>query len=125
MGDSMLLGLLRGMLPVPGGLWRRNLAKDARRLEALLGFMSPEHHQVRNFAVLELPRRGAPLAPGQIASELGLPLTRVEAILGDLERRMFFLARDQAGEVTWAYPVTVDQTPHHLTFASGQQAYAA
>ena len=29
------------------------------------------------------------------------------------------------GAVTWAYPVTVDQTPHHLTFNTGEKIYAA
>ncbi|OGO41196.1 MAG: hypothetical protein A2Z04_05735 [Chloroflexi bacterium RBG_16_57_9] len=27
--------------------------------------------------------------------------------------------------VVWAYPVTVARTPHHLTFSTGEQVYAA
>ena len=27
--------------------------------------------------------------------------------------------------VTWAYPVTTDQTPHHVTFSSGEEVHAA
>jgi len=26
--------------------------------------------------------------------------------------------------VTWAYPVTVDETPHHVRFSSGEEAYS-
>jgi len=38
---------------------------------------------------------------------------------------MTFLFRNKEGEVVWAYPVTVDKTPHHLTFSTGEQLYAA
>jgi hypothetical protein len=38
---------------------------------------------------------------------------------------MTFLFRNEQGSVTWAYPVTVDQTPHRVTFSSGEQVYAA
>ena len=38
---------------------------------------------------------------------------------------MTFLFRNPAGDVTWAYPVTVDQTPHQVTFSSGEKLYAA
>ncbi len=46
-------------------------------------------------------------------------------VLDDLEKHMTFLFRNKGGEVTWAYPVTVDKTPNHLTFSSGEQIYAA
>jgi hypothetical protein len=49
----------------------------------------------------------------------------VNDVLDELERRMTFLFRNQAGAVAWAYPVTVDVTPHHVTFSTGEQVYAA
>ena len=60
-----------------------------------------------------------------VANKLNLSISRVKAILDDLEKRMTFLFRNKKGEVVWAYPVTVDQTPHHLTFSTGEQLYAA
>jgi len=87
--------------------------------------MSEEHHLVRDFAVRELPRVGEPLPPELIAQALELPLARAVALLDDLEEGMTFLFRDEQGAVTWAYPVTVDQTPHHVTFSTGEQVYAA
>jgi hypothetical protein len=93
--------------------------------EADLGFMSPDHHRVRNYAVTELPRAGQPLPPASIAQALRLPVARVREILDDLERHMTFLFRDGEGAVTWAYPVTVERTPHHMTLNSGEQFYAA
>lgn len=125
MNDSMLVGLMSAMLPMPRGLWRRKLAGDARRLDKLLGFMSAEHHRVRNFAVLELARAGVALNPEVIAARLELPLAQVREILDDLQRHMLFIFRNLAGEVTWAYPVTVEETPHHLTLAGGERVNAA
>ncbi len=87
--------------------------------------MTQEHHRVRYFVVDELPRAGKPLEPEYIARQVDLPLERVISILDDLEKHLTFLVRDQAGAVSWAYPVTVDPTPHRLTFKSGERLYAA
>jgi hypothetical protein len=38
---------------------------------------------------------------------------------------MTFLYRGGGESVTWAYPVTVDRTPHRVAFSSGEQTYAA
>jgi hypothetical protein len=89
-----------------------------------LGFMSDDHHRVRDFVVLELPRAGAPLAPQAIAEALDLPIDRVGSILDELERHLTFLFRNERGEVSWAYPVTVDETPHRAVFSSGEEAYS-
>lgn len=120
MDDSLLLGLWRYTLPIPRAIWQRHVRRDAR-----LDFMSEEHHRVRNFVVRELPRMGQPLSPPFIAQELGLLPSRVIDILDELEQHMTFLFRNEQGAVAWAYPVTVDRTPHHVTFSTGEQVYAA
>ena len=38
---------------------------------------------------------------------------------------MTFLFRDNHGRVVWAYPVTVEKTPHHVRFDTGEELYAA
>lgn len=113
------------MFGVPRLLWQEQIASDAKRTQVHLGFMTAEHHAVRDFAVRELPRVGKPLPPELIAAELRLPLARVKDILNDLEREKTFLFRNADGAVAWAYPVTVDETPHHVTFGTGEQVYAA
>jgi hypothetical protein len=113
------------MVGLPEPLWRREVARQARGAGASLGFMSEDHHRVRDFAVRELPRVGAPLSPALVAQKLDLPLARTVDILDELERNMTFLYRGDGESVTWAYPVTVDQTPHLVTFSSGEQVYAA
>lgn len=118
--DSLLLGLWRYLLPIPRPIWQSQVQGDSD-----LDFMSEEHHAVRDFSVLELPRVGKPLAPEFIAQELDLSLPQVVGILDDLEAHMTFLFRNEQGAVAWAYPVTADRTPHHVTFSTGEQIYAA
>ena len=125
MSDTLLRGFRRLMIPIPRTLWRRQVSGRAQRMEAGLGFMSPEHHRVRNLVVRELPGVGEPLSPAFIAEKLSLPVDRVEAILDELEKRMTFLFRNSDGAVVWAYPVTVEATPHHVTFSTGEQVYSA
>jgi hypothetical protein len=121
MDRKLLLGLGRLTLPIPPVIWRR---MDPGGGDPL-AFMSKDHHRVRDFAVLELTRSGQPLPPERIAQELHLPPVRVAEILYELEGHKTFLFRNKQGAVTWAYPVTVDCTPHRLRLSSGEQVYAA
>jgi hypothetical protein len=38
---------------------------------------------------------------------------------------MTFVCRNAQGAVVWAYPVTVEPTPHRATFSTGEELYAA
>jgi hypothetical protein len=125
MDDSLLLGVWRYLMPVPRPIWQKQVAQDSLRTYSGLSFMSPDHHLIRNFVVRELPRQGQPLAPEFIAQNLDMPINRVVAILDDLEKHMTFLYRSGGDAVTWAYPVTVERTPHKVTFISGEKLYAA
>jgi hypothetical protein len=119
--EKLLLGLWRFMLPIPRAVWQTQIKGDVAQLD----FMSADHHRVRNYCVVELPRTGKPLAPEHIAGALDMPLKRLVPILDELEQHMTFLFRNSQGAVTWAYPVTVDVTPHRVTFGTGEQVYAA
>ncbi|NIM49058.1 MAG: hypothetical protein GTO22_07335 [Gemmatimonadales bacterium] len=125
MSSRLLIGLGRHMIPIPRMLWQWRVRRAAQRTTAGLDFMSEEHHLVREFAVGELPRVGEPLSPEFIAEELDLPLARVKSILDELDKHMTFVCRDTLGAVVWAYPVTVESTPHHVTFSTGEQVHSA
>ena len=124
MRDRLLLGVGRYMLPIPRVVWQRLVASGARKTPARLGFMSEDHHRVRDFAVTELLRTGAPLPPESFAEALDLDMERVGTILDDLEKHLTFVFRTDPRAVTWAYPVTVDETPHHASFSTGEEAYS-
>jgi hypothetical protein len=125
MNKSLLLGVWRFLLRIPRPIWQQEVARSARASEKSLAFMTTNHHRVRDFVVRELPRLGKPIPPKTIAQSLNMELEQVIPILDELERNMTFLYRNEQGAVTWAYPVTVDQTPHRITFSTGEQIYAA
>jgi hypothetical protein len=125
MSETILLGRGRQILEIPREMWEQHLAQAPQHSQARLSFMSPAHHQVRYFVVRELPGQEKPIAPEAIARALQLPRGRVETLLDELERKLFFLVRNQQGAVAWAYPVTVEPTPHRLTFSTGERVYAA
>ena len=102
------------------------LAKIPESFAARLAFMTPEHHAVRNFVVREIPHENSrPIKVNRLVSALGLPLPKAQAIVEDLERHLFFLVRNEAGEISWAFPVTTDRTPHRLKFSTGERAHGA
>ena len=125
MNKSLLLGLGRFLLRIPRPIWQREVARSARASEKSLVFMTADHHKVRDFVVREIPRIAEPIPPERIAQDLGMEPSHVVSILDELEKNLTFLYRDQAGAVIWAYPVTVEQTPHRISFSSGEQVYAA
>ncbi len=125
MGNKLMAGVWRYIVGVPPFLWEKQIEKAVGRVKRSTAFMSPEHRLVHHFVVRELPRLGRPIPAELIAKELGCSLERVKAIVQDLERRLTFLVTNSVGEVIWAYPVTVEKTPHAITFRTGERLYAA
>ena len=125
MRQSVLVGEGRQIAEIPRERWEEDLAQIPPHGKARLSFMSEDHHRVRYFVVRELPYRGEPIAPEAISQALQLPLAGVEAILEELEEHLVFLVRNKQGGVAWAYPVTVEPTPHRLLFSSGERLFAA
>jgi hypothetical protein len=125
MNKSLLLGLGRFLLRIPRPIWQQEVARSALAGRKSLAFMTAEHHKVRDYVVRELPRFAIPMPPETIAQGLNMDLEQVVPILEQLEKRLTFLYRNEAGAVIWAYPVTVEVTPHRVTFSSGEQIYAA
>ena len=125
MKSKVMFGLWRHIINVPASFMENQIARVKIRFEAKSDFMTKEHRLVHHWIVRKIPSVGSPLPPEAAVEELGLPGERVNSILDDLEKGMTFLVRNKQGEVVWAYPVTLEQTPHHLTFHNGKQVYAA
>ena len=125
MAKSVLIGTGNEIEEMLQTTWEQQLAQVPESQVARLAFMTEEHHAVRYFVVRELPRVGRPLEPGLISERLDLPESRVVEILDELEKNLFFLVRNDNGAVSWAFPVTVDRTPHRLSFSTGERLYGA
>jgi hypothetical protein len=125
MEQTVLRGRGREITRIPRSTWAEELAQAPAGIKARLDFMSEEHHKVRYHVVEQLPRHGRPLEPEAIADNLGLALPRVREILDELERKLFFLVRDEGGAVSWAFPVAAVETPHRLVFSTGERLHGA
>jgi len=123
--DIILLGRDRQIHEIPQSTWKQHLAQAQQHSQARLSFMTQAHHQVRYWVVRELVNRQRPVEPEFISESLHMPLEQVRNILEELERKLFFLVRNEQGSVAWAYPVTVETTPHRLSFSSGEKLYGA
>ena len=125
MSDTILLGQGHQITKIPRKEWEEQLSQFHHHSKTRLSFMSEMHHLVRNFIVRELPRTSQPMQPDFISKSLELPLARVNTLLNELEKNLFFLVRNSQGAVSWAYPVTVEKTPHELSFSTGERLYGA
>lgn len=123
--EQILIGKGDSIRPMPRPDWERDLREYLEQPNDRLDFMTEDHHRIRRMAVVDLAREGAPLAPEHFVERLDLDRVHVVEILDDLERNLFFLVRDEEGAVSWAYPVTVDRTPHRLTFSTGERLHGA
>ena len=113
------------MIPIPAIIGQRTLLGKARKERArLASIRSEEHHLVHDFVTRQIPQVGEPISPELIGQQLKMPIDRVNAILDELEKKLI-LYREGQGAVVWSYPVTAAKTPHHLTFSTGEQGYAA
>ena len=106
--------------------WKDAVAAHVAHMPQRLAFMTPAHHRVRNAAVLGLPAGGGrPLSMAHLAAAAGVPEKTTRAIAEELERNLFFVVRKGEDHISWAFPVTVDQTPHRLRFGSGERLFGA
>ena len=125
MEERILLGREQKILEIPQKTWKGHLTQIPQHSQSRLNFMTDAHHKIRYFVVKEMAYRQEPIQPELISEKLNMPLEQVQRILEELERKLFFLVRNEQGAVAWAYPVTVEATPHKLSFASGERLYGA
>lgn len=125
MEEKILIGRDREILEIPQATWKQELAQIPQHSQTRLNFMTNTHHQIRNFVVKEMAIRQKPIEPKLISEKLSIPFQQVNFLLEELERKLFFLVRNEQGAVAWAYPITVETTPHKLSFASGERLYGA
>ncbi|MGE5048469.1 MAG: hypothetical protein ACM3PC_07890 [Deltaproteobacteria bacterium] len=121
----VLVGRGAGMVTLPEAEWWSSVQAHMPGARQRFDGLPPLLRAVRRAAVILVTRTGRPVPPQTVAAEVRAPIPEVVAALDDLERRLFFLVRDDRGDVAWAFPMTAVATPHHLTFPSGERRYGA
>lgn len=124
--DRVLIGRHGVIEETAFGPWSRAVETSTLAMSARLAFMTSDHHRVRNAAVRELPRNGGrPLDIDALARTLALASRTAHGIVEELERNLFFLVRRGRRHISWAFPVTVERTPHALRLDSGERVFGA
>ncbi len=122
----VLIGRGNTIARIDEAAWKDAVTAHVVHMPQRLAFMTPAHHRVRNAAVLGLTRSGGrPLSMAQLAAAAGVDEADTRAIAAELERNLFFVVREGEDHVSWAFPVTVDRTPHRLTLDSGESVFGA
>lgn len=121
---NILVGRGGELVTAPASNWLAALNERSPQTREKLR-LSGDARQIREYVVRELPRFGKPLPPRQIAEDLALARSVVVHVLEELERRLFFLVRNQDGDVAWAFPVAAAPTPHQLLFDTGERINGA
>ncbi|MEW5733433.1 MAG: hypothetical protein AB1921_01185 [Thermodesulfobacteriota bacterium] len=125
MQESLMAGIWRFMLSLPPALWQSEVERTRKKASRALAGSHPETRRVHHHVVARMPAFGAPIPPEAVADELGLASRLTVEILDGLEKRLTFLWRNDQGHITWAYPVTVEKTPHAIALDTGESLYAA
>ncbi len=122
---TILVGEREALLECSESQWKERLLASSPETRRRLAFMTRDHHRIRNFAVRRLGEGRGPLSVELIAEQLGLGSAAVEAILGELDRGLFFLVLDGQGRVTWAFPFSSEETPHAVALGGERPTWGA
>lgn len=119
------VGLWKTTLPIPSFIINQVVDAGIKQTKKKARQFTEEKRALHHFIVRELPAKGEPLSLEFIAKGLGMPLDKVTVLVDELEQGKTFLYRRNSKRINWAYPVSVDDTPHHVTFSTGEQINAA
>ena len=119
------IGSSKKTFMIPAFITNKVLKAGANRAQKRVAAFSKEKKAVHHFVIKTMPQIQKPLSLDFIAKELDLPLEKVSTLVDELEGEKTFLYREDSSEINWAYPVTTRNTPHRVTFSSGEQINAA
>ena len=122
---KMLMGIGRFMIPIPQVISNRRLEKGASGARAKAELLSEEERQVHYFVVKKMAVAKEPITAELVSEELGIEVNRVEEIIDKLEGMKTFLYRSDSKGITWAYPLSLDNTGHEISVSTGERFFAA
>ena len=122
---KMLMGIGRFMIPIPQVISNRGLERGASGARAKAELLSEEERQVHYFVVKKMAVAKEPITAELVSEELGIEVNRVEEIIDKLEGMKTFLYRSDSKGITWAYPLSLDNTGHEISASTGERFFAA
>ena len=119
------VGLWGTTLPIPAFIINKLISSGIKKAKRNVQRFSEDKKNIHHFVVRELPKVGRPISLDYISDNLKISPEKVERLVNELENEKTFLYRNNSDEINWAYPVTVDKTPHRVIFSTGEQVNAA
>lgn len=123
--DKILIGIWRKIISMPPLIYNKEINRFGKIVRARINRLSEEENKIHHFVVRELPNVGKPISFEFIARELNISADRVSSHVEKLEKKKTYFYRYNDEGINWAYPVTVDNTPHHVSFSTGESINAA
>jgi hypothetical protein len=122
MKNKTLMGIGKRVIPVPLWIFKAVFLPVMKIMKMVFPIIfSEDHYKVRDFLITELIRLQKPVSPEHIAEKLNMPRDRVEEILKKIAARQIWSVRNAQGNVTWTYPITVEETKFKISFNTGQE----
>ena len=122
---KMLMGIGIFMIPIPQVISNRGLEKGASGARAKAELLSEEERRVHYFVVKKMAVAKEPITAELVGEELDMPLERVEKTIDKLESLKTFLYRSDGKGISWAYPLSLENTGHKMTVSTGEEFFAA
>lgn len=124
MANKVLLGVGKKVVPAPFWLCKGGFQIAGMTMRTIFPrIFSEEHFQVRKFLFMELIRLQKPISPAYIAEKLNMSIDKVQSILNAIAKNQIWIIRNEQGDVTWTYPVTVEETKFKITYSTGEQVW--
>ncbi len=122
---KMYMGIGRFMIPIPQVISNRGLEKGASGARAKAELLSEEERKVHHFVVKKMAVAKEPITAELVSEELGMSVSKVEKIISKLEGLKTFLYRSDGMGITWAYPLSLDNTGHEISASTSERFFAA
>lgn len=124
MERKVMLGFGEKVVPAPLWLCKAGFQIAGMTMRTIFPrIFSEEHFHVRKFLFMELIRLQKPISCEHIVEKLSIPIDRVRSILNAIAKNQIWIIRNEQGEVTWTYPVTVEETKFKITYSTGEQVW--
>ena len=122
---KLYLGFRGFMMRIPPLLSDKGAKISEKGAKANADCLSEEERKVHHFIVMKMAVVKKPISTALIANELWMPKDRVQQIINKLESLKTFIYRADGEGISWAYPLSLENTGFRMTASSGEQFFAA
>ncbi len=122
---KLYVGFRGFMIRIPPLLSNKGAKKGEKGARLNADSLSKDERRVHHFIVMKMAVAKDPITTEEIASEMMIPLVKVDKIIHKLENLKTFIYRSNGKDINWAYPLSLENTGFRISASSGEQFFAA